>query len=190
MIIVPGGNHEKKTRNLEKRRVLCVLRISPPQRLQEHNAPMSDPPHPPLPSPPHPSRPAPRRVNDRTGERTYQFIRGLPVNPSRYPRVSAYAANMGMMVAPSQPWGYGMPSPGPSPSYGGGPSPGYGGGPSPGYPAPGPAPALGYPANYSPYEAGYGLGAPPVTQSGDGSMLHRLQKYYIRPSSDQSWMWS
>lgn len=121
-------------------------------------------------------------VNDHTGERTYQFIRGLPVNPTRYPAPPAFNTNNNNngngMMAPPPAWGYGMPI---SPAA---PSPAYGVPISPAGPSHG-----SYAMGMGPYEAGYGIGSPPVTQAGNGGLAHRLQQFYIRPSSDRSWMW-
>ncbi|CAN0093181.1 unnamed protein product [Laminaria digitata] len=126
-------------------------------------------------------------VNDHTGERTYQFIRGLPVNPTRYTPPPAFNTSTNMMPPPSlSPWGYGTPSSAPSPGYGMPMSPA----PSSGYGMPmSPAPSPGYGMSMGAYEAGYGMGSPPVTQAGNGGLMQKLQQFYIRPSSDKSWMW-
>eukprot|EP00752_Nemacystus_decipiens_P003074 g2848.t1 len=116
-------------------------------------------------------------VNNITGERTYQFIRGKPVTPSTSPYAVQRSPGPGPHTAP---WAQSMPSPVP---------------PAPGYPAPipagyggGAAGANGANSAMVPYQAGYG--APPVTPEGNGGWAHRLQKYYLRPSSDRSWMWN
>ncbi|CAM9398645.1 unnamed protein product [Ectocarpus sp. 8 AP-2014] len=103
-------------------------------------------------------------VNNVTGQRTYQFIRGRPVTPTQPAVSSPYVVQQSPMPGPhTAPWGL----------------------PSPGYPAP-PPPA----AAMVPYQAGYGDGAPPVTPAGNGGLGQRLQKYYLRPSSERSWMWN
>lgn len=103
------------------------------------------------------------RVNNVTGQRTYQFIRGKPVTPTQ-PAVSPYVVQQSPVPGPhTAPWGL----------------------PSPGYPAPAP-PAVAM----VPCQPGYGSGAPPVTPAGNGGLGQRLQKYYLRPSSERSWMWN
>jgi len=115
-----------------------------------------------------------RRVNNVSGERTYQFIGGRPVHSSESP----YPVPQSPMPSPhAAPWAHSMQSPIP---------------PSPGYPAPlvsnhgGGGAMVPYQAAQA---AGYATGAPPVTPTGNGGWTHRLQKYYVRPSSDRSWMW-
>lgn len=64
--------------------------------------------------------------------------------------------------------------------------------PAPGYPAPLPPGYAGGGAGANgamvPYETGCGV--PPVTPEGNGGWAHRLQKYYLRPSTNRSWMWN
>lgn len=96
------------------------------------------------------------RVNNVTGERTYRFIRGIPVNPMA--DLMAYPPCQ--MIPP--PWSYNMPHPVQAPVYGGGGAP------------------------MVPFA---GSGIPPVTPTGNGGLKHRMQKYYLRPSSGGSWMW-
>eukprot|EP00903_Cladosiphon_okamuranus_P016567 g15284.t1 len=119
-------------------------------------------------------------VNNITGERTYQFIRGKPVTPSTSP----YAVQRSPVPSPSlhhvAPWAHSMASPSP---------------PAPGYPAPLP-PAYGGGAGGAggangamvPCETGYGV--PPITPEGNGGWAHRLKKCYLRPSTNRSWMWN
>lgn len=120
------------------------------------------------------------RVNNITGERTYQFIRGKPVTPSTSP----YVVQRSPMPSPHHvtPWAHSMASPAP-------PAPGYPAPLPPGYGGGGDAGSTGG-ANGAmvPYETGYGV--PPVTPEGNGGWAHRLQKYYLRPSTNRSWMWN
>lgn len=96
------------------------------------------------------------RVNNRTGERTYEFINGSPVSPMASTVVNPYPTQTNRAS-----WGY--PASPSTSAYGG---------------------------EMMGYRAGYGAGTPPINPGGDGSLAHRLQKYYIRPTSQQrSWMW-
>lgn len=105
----------------------------------------------------------PHRVNNLTGERTYAFVGGSPVSPVGDPMISPY---YNMQTSPA-PWGYGMPRPVAIP------------------------PPPGFNRVMVPYPEGYmGCGVPPVTPEGNGGLFHRMQKYYIRSSSEpRSWMW-
>ncbi|CAM9580722.1 unnamed protein product [Scytosiphon promiscuus] len=148
-------------------------------------------------------------VNTVTGQRTYKFIAGKPVaalsqspvvsspyaaqSPyvasSPYPVQSPYVAAQPPYSAhqspmPNQhaaPWTQSSPSPAPLPA------PGYGSSSVSGGAYVGAASPAAM-VQYSP-PPGYETGAPPVTPAGSG-FVRRLQKYYLRPTSERSWMWN
>ncbi|CAM9406152.1 unnamed protein product [Pylaiella littoralis] len=120
-------------------------------------------------------------VHQRSGQRTYQFIRGKPVTPTISPFPVQYQEQQhwSPMAGPCPaPWGYTGTLQSTAP-------------PAPGYFAP-PVPAGcgggGGGVAMVPYQAGYGPGAPPVAPTGNGVLQH-LQRTYLRPSSERSWMW-